>query len=220
VGKRDEDERYKAELEWQENEGVEVPQTTDPNPNIEAPILRGHHSSTLDWNDLSWIRSEWRADTGPVYLKGIQSAEDAKKALEAELDGIYLSNHGGRQLYYAPTAVQTLLEIRKFCPEVLTKMEVLVDGGVRRGTDVVKALCLGATAVGLGRPFMHALSAYGTDGVLKAIQLLSEEIETAMRLMGVTSLDQLSKKYVNTVALERDLESAVEEYVPSRRSKI
>ena len=81
------------------------------------------------------------------------------------MDGIYLSNHGGRQLDYAPSSIRTLLEIRKFCPEVLQKLQVFVDVGVRRGTDIVKALCLGATAVGLGRPFMYALSAYGTEGV-------------------------------------------------------
>ncbi|OAL44223.1 hypothetical protein IQ07DRAFT_663555 [Pyrenochaeta sp. DS3sAY3a] len=205
VGKREADERAKAEVEWQENGGIEVPRVPDPDPNAEAPILRGAHSSSLVWEDLTWIREKWGPNSGPVYLKGIQSAEDAKLALDMGLDGIYLSNHGGRQLDFAPSSIRTLLEIKKFHPEILTRMEVLVDGGVRRGTDVIKALCLGATAVGLGRPFMYALSAYGTEGVMRAIQLLSEEIETTMRLLGITHLDQLNDKQVNAVALEREL---------------
>jgi L-lactate dehydrogenase (cytochrome) len=113
------------------------------------------------------------------------TVEDAVKAAEAGVDGIYLSNHGGRQLDYAPSSIRTLLEIRKFRPDILSKIEVYVDGGVRRGSDVLKAICLGATGVGLGRPFMYAVAS-GTDGVLRAIQLLSEEIETTMRLLGVS----------------------------------
>jgi L-lactate dehydrogenase (cytochrome) len=123
----------------------------------------------LDWEDLKWIREAW-AGTGPVVLKGIQTAEDAKRAAEIGVDGIYLSNHGGRQIDYGPSSIRTLLEIRTFCPEILSKVEIYLDGGIRRGADVLKALCLGATAVSLGRPFMYALGAYGSEGVVKAIQ--------------------------------------------------
>ena len=221
VGKREEDERFKAEL--LNEEGVEVQQIADLSPNQEAPILRGVFSSTLNWKDLKWICSAWQQQ-GPVILKGIQSAEDALLACKAGVDGIYLSNHGGRQVDSGPSSLRTLLEIRKFCPEVLEKVNVYLDGGVRRGTDIIKACCLGARGVGLGRPFMYALGAYGTEGVLKAIQrihnfplfllvtynfylVLSDEIETTMRLIGVTSIRHLTPDMVNTTKLEWELPS-------------
>lgn len=167
IGKREEDDRYKAELDHAA--GIEIKRDTDPSPSVEAPVPRGAHSSTLNWDDLTWIRQEW-AGTGPIILKGIQTVEDAVAAYQAGVDGIYLSNHGGRQLDHAPSSIRTLLEIRTFAPDLLDKIEIYLDGGVTRGTDVIKALCLGARAVGLGRPFMYSLSGYGTDGVCKAIQ--------------------------------------------------
>lgn len=168
VGKREEDEQYKARVDYQA--GVEdSPRTLDTSVDVEQPILRGVHSSTLNWDDLDWIRQAW-GDAGPIVLKGIQCAEDARLAYDMGIQAIYLSNHGGRQLDFAPSAVQTLLEIRRFCPEILGKMEIYLDGGVRRGTDVLKALCLGATAVGIGRPFVYALGAYGREGAMRAIE--------------------------------------------------
>lgn len=177
VGRREEDDRYHAEVEVAE--GQEVPRTFNMSSDEEAPVFRGFHCSTLDWDDIRWIKGLWGAESGPVYIKGIQTAEDALLAAEAGVDGIYLSNHGGRQLDYAPSSIRTLLEIRKFYPDVLRSMEVYLDGGVRRGTDIVKALCLGATAVGLGRPFLYGLSAYGTDGVLKVIECECNVLENA-----------------------------------------
>ena len=106
----------------------------------------------------------------PVVVKGIMTVEDAILAMKYGCEGIYLSNHGGRQLDTSPPAILTLLELRKHCPQVFTKMEVFLDGGVKRGTDVVKALCLGCKAVGLGRPFLYANTCYGVEGVLKAIE--------------------------------------------------
>ena len=167
VGKREEDDRYKAKLDHAA--GVETARTTNTDSSDEAPVLRGAHSSMLDWDDLTWIKDEW-AGTGPLVLKGIQSVEDAIMASEAGVDGIYLSNHGGRQLDHAPSSVQTLLEIRAFAPQLFDQLEIYVDGGIRRGTDIIKALALGARAVGLGRPFIYALSGYGTAGVCRAIQ--------------------------------------------------
>lgn len=168
VGRREEDDRHQAQLEV--DEGRPVARTFTMIDREESGVFRGAHSSTLDWDDIRWIKRLWGSENGPIYIKGIQTPEDALLALQLGVDGIYLSNHGGRQLDYAPSSIRTLLEIRKFCPEVLENMEVYLDGGVRRGTDVVKALCLGATAVGFGRPFLYALSAYGDDGVLRAIE--------------------------------------------------
>lgn len=128
--------------------------------------VQGQLSPHTTWEDLKWIREEW---TGPIVLKGIQCAEDVRLALQYGCDGVLLSNHGGRQMHTAPSALMTLLEIRTYCPEVLGKLEIFLDGGLRDGNDVLKALCLGATAVGVGRPFLYALGAYGTKGVERCV---------------------------------------------------
>ncbi|RSM04470.1 hypothetical protein CEP52_006802 [Fusarium oligoseptatum] len=155
----------------------------------------------LNWQDIKWIRETTKL---PVLIKGVQSAEDAKQALAIGCAGIYLSNHGGRALDTAPPATLVLLEIQKTCPEILKQMEVVVDGGFRRGSDVLKAICLGATVVCLGRPFLYAL-AYGEKGVV----LLKEELKTAMQLLGVMNLKQANLSYLNTSRLERLLPSPV-----------
>lgn len=107
----------------------------------------------------------------------------------------WLSNHGGRQLDGAPSALETLLEIRANCPDIFDKCEVIVDGGLTRGADIVKALALGAKCVGIGRPFLYALS-FGQAGVSKAIMILQQEIETTMALLGVETIAQLGPEYV------------------------
>jgi L-lactate dehydrogenase (cytochrome) len=108
----------------------------------------------------------------------------------------WLSNHAGRQLEGTPSAAETLLEIRKHCPEVFERCEVIVDGGVMRGTDIVKALALGAKAVGLGRGFLYSL-VFGEAGVSRAIRILKHEVETTMALLGITSIEQLNPSYVS-----------------------
>jgi L-lactate dehydrogenase (cytochrome) len=168
VGKREEDERYRAELATASGDDSVLTEWYKPQENEDGPPLRGHHSSTLNWDDLPWIREAWQ-NSGPIAIKGIQTAEDAALAVQHGVDAIYLSNHGGRQCDDAPSAIRTLLEIRRFYPEILGQVEIYLDGWVRRGADVIKALCLGATAVGLGRPFMYAVS-MGDEGVLKVIQ--------------------------------------------------
>ena len=115
----------------------------------------------LSWDDIPWLKKH---SSLPIVIKGIQTAEDAKIALQMGCAGIVVTNHGGRALDGAPGTVLVLLEIRRDCPEVFDKMEVYVDGGIRRGSDVVKAICLGARGVGVGRPFQCAV-AYGTEGV-------------------------------------------------------
>ncbi|KAK4499765.1 hypothetical protein PRZ48_007951 [Zasmidium cellare] len=203
IGKREEDERYKARLDHDSGIVFQASSSPDPDPNLDRPVPRGAHSSTLEWDDLVWIREAW--GSGPIVLKGIATVEDVVEAAKRGVNGVYLSNHGGRQLDYAPSSLHTLLEIRLFHPELFDKIEIYVDGGFRRGTDVIKALCLGAKAVGLGRPFMYSLTGYGTEGVCRAIEILSDEIQTSMRLMGVTDVDQLDMSYVNTALLELEM---------------
>lgn len=124
--------------------------------------------ASLTWDDLRWIRDAWGPDA-PIVLKGVQTAEDAARAAELGVDGVLLSNHGGRQMHDATDALSTLLEIRTYYPEVLRKLEVFVDGGCRDGADVLKAVCLGAKAVGIGRPVFYALAAYGQKGVERCL---------------------------------------------------
>lgn len=149
----------------------------------------------LTWSDIPWIR---KGTTLPLLVKGIQRWEDAQMAMRYGCDGIVVSNHGGRAADTAQPAIITLLELHKNCPEVFDKLVVLVDGGFRRGSDVVKAVCLGASAVGLGRSFMYAVH-YGEEGVVHAANVLREEIEVAMRLCGMSDLmADASPRYLNT----------------------
>lgn len=156
-------------------------------------------SADLTWADLEWLRAQTHL---PIILKGIQTHEDAALAASdacAALGvvGIILSNHGGRAADTAPPPVYTLLEIRRHAPSVLERLEVYVDGGIRRGTDVVKALCLGATAVGIGRAALYGLSGYGPEGVERVLAILREEVETTMRLLGVCSIGELGMQHVS-----------------------
>ncbi|KAI1101617.1 hypothetical protein F4804DRAFT_335101 [Jackrogersella minutella] len=161
-------------------------------------VLPGHFEPSLSWADLAWIQERWG---GPLVLKGVQCAEDARLALRHGCRGILLSNHGGRQAHTAPDALATLLEIRTHAPEVLGKLDIFVDGGLRDGADVLKAVCLGATAVGVGRPFFYALSAYGAKGVERCIDILAEELVMGMRLLGIASLDEARPERVNASRL-------------------
>ncbi|KAI5818448.1 FMN-dependent dehydrogenase-domain-containing protein [Pyronema omphalodes] len=162
-------------------------------------------AADLTWKDLTWLRKHTHL---PIILKGIQTHEDAmlaasEESLKLGVRGIVISNHGGRALDTAPPPLATLMEIRKYAPEVLGKLEVYLDGGIRRGTDVVKALALGARAVGIGRPVLYGLAGYGIDGVERVITILEEEIITAVKLLGVTNLGELGWRCVNAAALER-----------------
>ncbi|RHZ56470.1 hypothetical protein CDV55_103624 [Aspergillus turcosus] len=160
---------------------------------------------SLTWKDtLPWLAKHTDL---PIVLKGLQTHEDAYIASlhTPQVRGIILSNHGGRALDTAPPAVHTLLEIRKYCPEVFDKLDVWVDGGIRRGTDVVKALCLGAKAVGIGRPALWGLGAGGVDGVKRTLQILADETKTCMRLLGVERVEDLGPQHINTRLVEQQI---------------
>jgi L-lactate dehydrogenase (cytochrome) len=165
AGKREADERIKAD------ETVSTPMSgttakNDAKGGALGRIMAGFIDSSLSWDDIPWLR---RCTTLPIVLKGIQTAMDAKKAMENGIDAILLSNHGGRSLDTSPAPVLVLLELQKCCPEVFDKMEIYVDGGIMRGTDIFKALCLGARSVGIGRGFLFA-STYGPEGVEKFVE--------------------------------------------------
>lgn len=164
-----------------------------PHPPGTNPI-----DSNIDWEYIAWIKKHSGA---PVFLKGIQCAADARKAYEYGCAGIYLSNHGGRALDTAVPSILVLMEIQATSPEILEKMEVFIDGGVRRGSDILKAICLGASGVLIGRPFLYSLQ-YGEEGAKKAFSILREELEIAMQLVGITTLEQAHPGLLNTADID------------------
>jgi isopentenyl diphosphate isomerase/L-lactate dehydrogenase-like FMN-dependent dehydrogenase len=145
---------------------------------------------SVSWRDLEWIASEGRL---PVVLKGIVTAEDAELAVEHGAAAIVVSNHGGRQLDGVPATLDALPEVVE---AVAGRVEVLLDGGIRRGTDVAKALALGARAVLVGRAAMFGLAAAGEDGVRHVLELLREELTLALCLLGCSSPEQLTRAHV------------------------
>jgi len=155
---------------------------------------------SLQWSDIAWFKSITKM---PIILKGVQRVEDVLLAIQAGVQGVVLSNHGGRQLDFARSGIEVLAEVM---PELRRlglqdQLEIYVDGGIRRATDIIKALCLGAKGVGIGRPFLYAMSSYGFEGVDRAMQLLKDEMEMNMRLIGCTRVDQLGPEFVDTRGL-------------------
>ncbi|TCK25935.1 alpha-hydroxy acid oxidase [Pseudonocardia endophytica] len=146
--------------------------------------------SRLDWDDLAWMREQWR---GRLYLKGVLRADDATRAVDLGCDGVVVSNHGGRQLDHVPPTIAVLPGI---ADAVGHRAEVILDGGVRRGTDVVTALALGARAVLVGRPYVYGLAVGGERGVVDVLGILRDEIERALTLLGVRDVADLDRSHV------------------------
>lgn len=153
-----------------------------------APTIYGKlFDPTLTWKDIEWLCSLARV---PVLLKGVMAAEDAALAVASGAAGVIVSNHGARNLDTVPATVEVLPRI---VDRIAGRMPVLVDGGIRRGTDVLKALALGANAVLLGRPYLYALAAAGAEGVACAVSLLRKELQMAMALTGRTSIAAIDR---------------------------
>ncbi|HZI05844.1 MAG TPA: alpha-hydroxy acid oxidase [Archangium sp.] len=160
----------------------------------DAVSVAGYTSRQFDqsvtWADLEWLRGLW---PGPLVLKGITTAEDARRAVEHGVQAIVVSNHGGRQLDGMPAALDVLPEIAE---AVGGRAELILDGGIRRGSDVVKALALGARACMIGRPFLYGLAADGQSGVEWVLELLRKEIASTLTLLGCPRLDRLDASYL------------------------
>ena len=148
---------------------------------------------TLTWDDMAWMIDEWG---GPFAIKGILTVDDARRAVETGVSAVILSNHGGRQLDHAPSPISVLPEVVQALGD---EVEIILDGGIRRGTDVIKALCLGAHAVMVGRAYLFGLGAGGEAGVARALALLSAEIRRNMALLGCPSVRQLGHQYVREI---------------------
>lgn len=147
--------------------------------------------SAVTWADLRWIRKLWR---GPIVVKGVLTGDDARHAMDEGAAAISVSNHGGRQLDGVPASLRALPEVVE---AVRGRIEVLMDGGIRRGTDIAKAICLGARGVLCGRAYAYGLAAAGEAGVDRAIEILRVDLERTLRLLGCPSIAALDRSYVN-----------------------
>ncbi len=145
---------------------------------------------TVTWNDARWIRDNW---DGKLAIKGMATSEDAQRCVNLGADAVWVSNHGGRQLDTAPASIDTLPRI---ADAIAGQAEIILDGGVRRGSDVVKALALGANAVALGRSYLYGLGAGGEAGVRRALEILDSELRRTMALCGRTTLSGLTRDLI------------------------
>src|SRR4029077_1839898 len=160
-----------------------------PMPLVDVTTALAHAAVT--WDDLRWLRDAWR---GPIVVKGVLTGDDARHALDAGAAAVVVSNHGGRQLDGLPASLRAL-------PEVVTavgdRAEVLMDGGIRRGSDIVKALCLGARAVLVGRAYAYGLAAAGEAGVARALEILRADMERTLQLLGCPAVAKLNRSFVD-----------------------
>ncbi|UPK92565.1 hypothetical protein LCI18_003500 [Fusarium solani-melongenae] len=181
-------------------------ETSDTDEFEDAPATELDPSLTtnasLAWEDIPWFQSITKM---PIVIKGVQRVEDVLTAVRYGVSGVILSNHGGRQLEYAEAPIEVLAEVMPILRErgLDKKIEVYMDGGVRRGTDVLKALCLGACGVGIGRPFLYAMAGFGQKGVEKAMRIFKDELERNMRLIGCNSIDELHPGLVKLLSRDQ-----------------
>lgn len=172
-------------------------------PRLENILIPGHGPMPLmdvtaalakafvTWEDFRWLRKVW---TGPILVKGVLTGDDARRAVDEGAAAIIVSNHGGRQLDGAPATLRALPEV---VAAVNGQAEVLMDGGIRRGSDIVKAMCLGARAVLIGRAYAYGLAAAGQAGVNRALEILRTDVERTLLLIGCPSVSALSASHVN-----------------------
>ncbi|CAM6044396.1 unnamed protein product [Sphagnum compactum] len=157
-----------------------------------ASYVAGQIDRSLSWKDVKWLQTITKL---PILVKGVMTAEDTKLALQAGVAGIIVSNHGARQLDYVPATISALEEVVQAASG---RVPVFLDGGVRRGTDVLKALALGAAGIFIGRPVVFALACDGEAGVKKALKMLRDEFELAMALAGCTKVKDINRSHVQT----------------------
>ncbi len=163
-------------------------------PMLYADVTAALEQSVVTWEDLKWIRAAWN---GPVVIKGVHTREDARRAVDEGADALVISNHGGRQLDDVAATLRVLPEV---VASVGDRIEVLLDGGIRRGSDIVKALCLGARAVMVGRAYAYGLGAAGDTGVTRAIEILRADLIRTLKLLGCASTTELDRSYVDVPA--------------------
>jgi L-lactate dehydrogenase (cytochrome) len=171
------------------SEAISFPNIGPPGPRSRERIA-GMFDGTVSWKDLDWIRDLW---DGPIVLKGVLRPDEARRAADEGLDGVIVSNHGGRQLDHVPASIEVLPEI---VDAVEGRLEVLLDSGVRRGGDIAAALALGARAVLVGRAHLYGLAAAGEPGVRHALDILAHELRMTMALSGATRIADLDRSLI------------------------
>ena len=159
-----------------------------------ADVTAALEQSVVTWDDLKWIRQAWN---GPIVIKGIHTAGDARRAVDMGANALVVSNHGGRQLDSVAPTLRVLPEV---VAAVGDRIEVLLDGGIRRGSDIIKALCLGARAVMVGRAYAYGLGAAGGAGVARAIEILRTDLVRTFKLLGCPSIAELDQSHVDVPA--------------------
>lgn len=159
------------------------------------------YCKTFTWDHLKKLVLKTHL---PVGLKGVQRGEDVVLAAESGCKAVILSNHGGRQLDFSRPPLEVLVEAKRMLREkgLENDIEIYLDGGIRRGSDIIKAICLGAKGVGMGRPFLYAMAGYGEEGVVRAIQILKKEMSNNMRLLGARSISELDESFVDAKSLQ------------------
>jgi isopentenyl diphosphate isomerase/L-lactate dehydrogenase-like FMN-dependent dehydrogenase len=160
-------------------------------PMLYADVTAALEDSVVTWSDLKWIQRAWG---GPIVIKGVHTADDARRAVDVGAKALVVSNHGGRQLDNVAPTLRILPEVAE---TVGDQIEVLLDGGIRRGSDIVKALCLGARAVMAGRAYAYGLGAAGGAGVARAIEILRADLIRTLKLLGCPSVVDLDRSYVD-----------------------
>jgi isopentenyl diphosphate isomerase/L-lactate dehydrogenase-like FMN-dependent dehydrogenase len=163
-------------------------------PMTYADVTTALGQSMVSWQDLGWIREAW---SGPIVIKGVHTGDDARRAVDAGADALVVSNHGGRQL---DSVAPTLCMLPEVLAAVDDRIEVLLDGGIRRGSDIVKALCLGARAVLAGRAYAYGLGAAGGAGVARAIEIFRTDLVRTLKLLGCASIAELDQSYIDVPA--------------------
>jgi L-lactate dehydrogenase (cytochrome) len=168
-------------------------------PNVVTPdgarfpltdVAKALETSVVTWDDLKWIRDQWK---GPIAIKGVLTGDDAAKARDLGATAVVVSNHGGRQLDPVASGMEALPEV---VAAVGNDIEVLMDGGIRRGADIVKALALGAKAVMLGRGYAYGMAAAGEKGIDRALEIFHADMVRTMRLLGCPSVSELDSSYI------------------------
>lgn len=155
-----------------------------------STLVNDQFDASLSWDDIGWIRSLW---DGPIIIKGIQSVADARRAVDHGVQAVCISNHGGRQLEGAPTAIELVEPVAR---EVGGEVEIICDGGVRRGADIIKAIALGADSVMMGRPYLYGLGAAGAKGVEWVLDFFEDGMRRTMALTGVRSVSEITRDMV------------------------
>lgn len=191
IGNREKDSKIRASL--------------DPTVGDELNVFA---SSTVEYKTITWedVDKINKSTNLPIVLKGVLRKEDVLKAAQIGLGGVLISNHGGRQMDFAMPPIEILAQSKKLLNENgfgdKKDFHMFIDGGIRRGSDIVKALCLGASAVGLGRPFLYAMASYGQPGMERAMDILKQEVIRDMKFLGVTKIDELTEDLVDIESLK------------------